>query len=155
MTASVRVPGRTRWAVFDPEGDVFYVNIADPAEILVLTSDQPDRVACTIAIAAPGPHGLDFDPEQRRLFCACDRWFSWRHRRFRTLTSPIPVMPTVHQKHAPPLGGAALTDTTSKDIPDGGLRSPAFLNLTSYLCTSEAHAKTEDFRLPGENLPAL
>jgi DNA-binding beta-propeller fold protein YncE len=72
MTASVRVPGRTRWAVFDPEGDVFYVNIADPAEILVLTSDQPDRVARTIAIAAPGPHGLDFDPEQRRLFCACD-----------------------------------------------------------------------------------
>jgi DNA-binding beta-propeller fold protein YncE len=72
MIASVRVPGRTRWTVFDGQGEVFYVNIADPAQILVLTSDQPDRVARTIVIAAPGPHGLDFDPEYRRLFCACD-----------------------------------------------------------------------------------
>jgi hypothetical protein len=30
MTADVTVPGRTRWAVFDPETELFYVNIADP-----------------------------------------------------------------------------------------------------------------------------
>ena len=72
MTASVRVPGRTRWTVFDAQAEFFYVNIAVPAQILVLASDAPDRVARTITIPAPGPHGLDFDPEHRRLFCACD-----------------------------------------------------------------------------------
>ena len=39
------------------------------------------------------------------------RLISWRLRRFRTLTSPISVMPTVHQKHAPPARWVALTDT--------------------------------------------
>ncbi|MGA8654549.1 MAG: hypothetical protein WB586_00230, partial [Chthoniobacterales bacterium] len=58
--------------VFEPQAEVFYVNIADPSEIVVVTSDEADRVARTIAIPAPGPHGLDFDPERRRLFCACD-----------------------------------------------------------------------------------
>ena len=72
MTASVRVPGRTRWAVFDAQAELFYVNIADPAQIVVLASDAPDRVARTLTIPVPGPHGLDFDPEHRRLFCACD-----------------------------------------------------------------------------------
>jgi DNA-binding beta-propeller fold protein YncE len=72
MTASVRVPGRTRWPVFDAEGELFYVNIADPAQIVVLPSDAPDRVVRTLTVPAPGPHGLDFDPEHRRLFCACD-----------------------------------------------------------------------------------
>jgi DNA-binding beta-propeller fold protein YncE len=71
-TASVRVPGRTRWTVFDGQADCFYVNIAAPAQILVLTSDAPDRIARTLTIPALGPHGLDFDPEHRRLFCACD-----------------------------------------------------------------------------------
>jgi DNA-binding beta-propeller fold protein YncE len=75
MRGSVRVPGRTRWTVFDAEGEVFYVNIAAPAQIVVLASREPDRIARTIAIPAPGPHGLDFDPEQRRLFCASDaKW---------------------------------------------------------------------------------
>jgi len=72
MIGSVRVPGRTRWTVFDAQGEVFYVNIAAPAQIVVLASREPDRIARTIAIPAPGPHGLDFDPEHRRLFCACD-----------------------------------------------------------------------------------
>jgi DNA-binding beta-propeller fold protein YncE len=72
MTASVVVPGRTRWAVFDAQAECFYVNIAAPAQILVLASDSVDRVARTLTIPAPGPHGLDFDPEHRRLFCACD-----------------------------------------------------------------------------------
>ena len=72
MVASVRVPGRTRWTVFDPQSEVFYVNIAEPAQIVVVASREPDRVARTIPIAALGPHGLDFDGEHRRLFCACD-----------------------------------------------------------------------------------
>ena len=72
MAASVRVPGRTRWPVFDAQAELFCVNIADPAQIVVLASDAPDRVVRTLTVPAPGPHGLDFDPEHRRLFCACD-----------------------------------------------------------------------------------
>ena len=72
MTTSIQVPGRTRWTVFDERAEVFYVNIVDPAQILVVTSAKPIRVARTISIPAPGPHGLDFDPDRRRLFCACD-----------------------------------------------------------------------------------
>jgi DNA-binding beta-propeller fold protein YncE len=72
MTTSVRVPGRTRWTVFDAQGEFFHVNIADPAQIVMLASDAPDRIMRTLTIPAAGPHGLDFDPEHRRLFCACD-----------------------------------------------------------------------------------
>ena len=72
MTACVAVPGRTRWAVFDPAGGRFYVNIAAPAQIVAVASVQPDRVARVIPIPAAGPHGLEFDPGRRRLFCACD-----------------------------------------------------------------------------------
>ena len=42
---------------------------------------------------------------------ATRRLISWRLRRFGTLASPISVMPTVHQKHAPSAGWVALTDT--------------------------------------------
>jgi DNA-binding beta-propeller fold protein YncE len=72
LIASVRVPGRTRWTVFDEQAQVFYVNIADPAQIMVVAADAPAEVARTIGIPVPGPHGLDFDPELRHLFCACD-----------------------------------------------------------------------------------
>jgi len=72
MTARVTVPGRTRWTVFDPASGVFYVNLAAPAQIVAVASKEPDRVARVMPIPAPGPHGLDFDPERRRLFCACD-----------------------------------------------------------------------------------
>jgi DNA-binding beta-propeller fold protein YncE len=72
MRASIEVPGRTRWTVFDAEAEVFYVNIMNPSQIVVVDSRQPDRVACTMPIPADGAHGLDFDPATRRLFCACD-----------------------------------------------------------------------------------
>ena len=72
MITSVRVPGRTRWTTFDKRAEVFYVNVADPAQIVVVASAEPTRVARTIAIPAPGPHGLDFDSDRQRLFCACD-----------------------------------------------------------------------------------
>jgi DNA-binding beta-propeller fold protein YncE len=72
MIANISVPGRTRWTVFDAAAGVFYVNIADPPQIVVVTSNDPARIARTITIPAPGPHGLDFDLERRRLFCACD-----------------------------------------------------------------------------------
>jgi len=72
MQASIEVPGRTRWAVFDPDAEAFYVNIMHPSQIVVIDARQPDRIARTIPVPADGAHGLDFDPVTRRLFCACD-----------------------------------------------------------------------------------
>ncbi len=72
VKASIEVPGRTRWAVFDPDAEVFYVNISDPAVIVVVDVKKPTGIARTIPIPAAGPHGLDFDGATGRLFCACD-----------------------------------------------------------------------------------
>ena len=72
MRSSIEVPGRTRWTVFDPEAEVFYVNIMHPSQIVVVDARQPDRIARTMVIPADGAHGLDYDPATRRLFCACD-----------------------------------------------------------------------------------
>jgi DNA-binding beta-propeller fold protein YncE len=72
VRAEVPVPGRTRWTVFDPDADCFYVNIADPSQIVVVDARQPDRVARTMPIPAAGAHGLDLDLAMHRLFCACD-----------------------------------------------------------------------------------
>jgi DNA-binding beta-propeller fold protein YncE len=72
MIASIPVPGRTRWAVFDGDSQRFYVNIADPPRIVVLDVAEPTRLADTFAVPAAGPHGLELDPATRRLFCACD-----------------------------------------------------------------------------------
>jgi DNA-binding beta-propeller fold protein YncE len=72
MRASIEVPGRTRWAVFDPNAEAFYVNIMHSSQIVVIEARAPDRIARTIPVPADGAHGLDFDPATRRLFCACD-----------------------------------------------------------------------------------
>jgi DNA-binding beta-propeller fold protein YncE len=72
MIADVAVPGRTRWAVYDVQADAFYVNIADPAQIIVVDAGNPTVIARTIAVPAAGPHGLDIDTDRGRLFCACD-----------------------------------------------------------------------------------
>jgi DNA-binding beta-propeller fold protein YncE len=72
MRAEISVPGRTRWAIYDVDAEAFYVNIADPPQIVIVGSRNPDRIARAIAIPAAGPHGLDFDPATGRLFCACD-----------------------------------------------------------------------------------
>ncbi len=72
MRSAIEVAGRTRWALHDPVADVFYVNIADPPQIVVVDARDPDRIARTLAVPAAGPHGLDLDPATRRLFCACD-----------------------------------------------------------------------------------
>ena len=68
----IAVLGRTRWAVFDPGPELFYVNIAHPAEIVVVDPRQPDRIARSFAVPYAGPHGLDFESATNWLFCACD-----------------------------------------------------------------------------------
>ena len=72
MIAAVPVSSRTRWTVFDAEAGCFYVNVSDPAEVVVIESADPDHVARAFPVSAVGPHGLDLDPATRRLFCACD-----------------------------------------------------------------------------------
>jgi DNA-binding beta-propeller fold protein YncE len=72
IMARIPVPGRTRWTIFDAVSDAFYVNIADPAQIVIIAARQPTQVARTFAVSAAGPHGLDLDTTRRRLFCACD-----------------------------------------------------------------------------------
>jgi DNA-binding beta-propeller fold protein YncE len=72
LLANIPVPGRTRWAVFDPGTDMFYVNISAPAVIVVVNPTDPSRVACTMDVPVAGPHGLDVDIATSRLFCACD-----------------------------------------------------------------------------------
>jgi len=69
---SVPVPGRTRWTVFDPTRQVFLVNIADPAQIVVINPERPKSTAGQFPIPDRGPHGLDIDPSRQRLYCACD-----------------------------------------------------------------------------------
>ncbi len=70
--AEIRVPGRTRWAIYDPVSETFFVNISSPAQIIAIDARDPTRISRTYEIPAAGPHGLDFDPATRRLLCACD-----------------------------------------------------------------------------------
>jgi DNA-binding beta-propeller fold protein YncE len=72
MIHSIPVPGRTRWAVFFPERDEFFINISEPAQICVVGAGRADRIARMIKVPASGPHGLDFDSASGRLWCACD-----------------------------------------------------------------------------------
>ena len=69
--ADLPVAGRTRWAIYDPVIEAFHVNIADPPQIVVIGSEDP-VVRRVIEIPCAGPHGLDLDVRNRRLFCACD-----------------------------------------------------------------------------------
>lgn len=72
MIAEVKVPGRTRWTIYDPCSDVFFVNIADPGQIIVLNGADPSHIARSYPIPLKGPHGLDLDTARSLLFCACD-----------------------------------------------------------------------------------
>src|SRR6516162_10438545 len=70
--AEVKVPGRTRWAIYDKLRELFFVNIASPPRIVVIDAREPTRVSREYDIPAAGPHGLDLDPATGRLICACD-----------------------------------------------------------------------------------
>lgn len=63
------LPGRPRWAVYDPETDAVYVNIREPAQILVIDAVHASQPRA-IDVPAAGPHGLWLDGD--RIFCAAD-----------------------------------------------------------------------------------
>jgi DNA-binding beta-propeller fold protein YncE len=70
--SEIKVPGRTRWAIYDPGTEMFFVNIAAPARIVAIDARDPNKISKEYAVPAEGPHGLDLDPATGRLFCACD-----------------------------------------------------------------------------------
>jgi serine/threonine-protein kinase len=69
VIAEFSLPGRPRWAVYDPERDRVYVNIRDPPRVGVI---DPERMLIERSFDVPseGPHGLWLD--SGRLFCAAD-----------------------------------------------------------------------------------
>ena len=70
--AEIKVPGRTRWAIYDPETETFFINIASPARIVAIDARHPDKISKQYEVPAEGPHGLDLDRSAGRLLCACD-----------------------------------------------------------------------------------
>jgi hypothetical protein len=70
--AEIQVPGRTRWAIFDPAAETFFINIASPARIVAIDAREPNKISKQYEVPAEGPHGLELDPATGRLFCACD-----------------------------------------------------------------------------------
>ena len=70
--AEIKVPGRTRWTIYDAALEMFFVNIAFPARIVVIDARDPTRISKEYDVPAAGPHGLELDPVKGRLLCACD-----------------------------------------------------------------------------------
>jgi DNA-binding beta-propeller fold protein YncE len=70
--AEVKVPGRTRWTIYDAAGEMFFVNIASPARIIAIDARNPTEILKEYEVPAAGPHGLELDPATGRLLCACD-----------------------------------------------------------------------------------
>jgi DNA-binding beta-propeller fold protein YncE len=66
---TIALPGRPRWAVFDPSSDRVYVAIQSPALLLAIDAGTFAE-ASRIEVGAAGPHGLALIG--RRLFCAAD-----------------------------------------------------------------------------------
>src|SRR5207244_4402287 len=63
VIATIPVAGRTRWTVFDAEGGRFYVNIADPPQIVVFRNAALEHLY--VAIGDPGVIDV-FDTETMR-----------------------------------------------------------------------------------------
>ncbi len=69
LIAELPLPGRPRWAVYDPQRDVVYANIQKPAQIVVINCERA-VVERALEVPSAGPHGLWLDAG--RLFCAAD-----------------------------------------------------------------------------------
>ena len=69
VIATIPLPGRPRWAVYDPATEHVYANIQKPAEIVVLSATGL-KITRSFKVPVAGPHGLAIAGE--RLFCAAD-----------------------------------------------------------------------------------
>ena len=63
------LPGRPRWALYERERDAVYVNIREPAEVVVIDAAEAS-ISGRLPVPSVGPHGLWLD--SGRLFCAAD-----------------------------------------------------------------------------------
>lgn len=73
VIATIPLPGRPRWAVFDDPTRTIYVNIGGPAVIAKIEADEL-ALRGTIPVPAAGPHGLAIVVNERgaSLWCAAD-----------------------------------------------------------------------------------
>lgn len=69
VLATIPLPGRPRWAMYDGDTDQVFVNIQKPAEIAMINCETL-RVDAAYAIPSEGPHGMGIVGD--RLFCAAD-----------------------------------------------------------------------------------
>jgi DNA-binding beta-propeller fold protein YncE len=69
VIATIPLPGRPRWAVFDAATEHIYANVQKPAQIVVLSAKDL-KIARAFNVPTPGPHGLAIS--DKRLFCAAD-----------------------------------------------------------------------------------
>ena len=56
VVARIDLPGRPRWAVYDPSTRAVYANISEPACIVVIDTATA-KIARRIAVPSAGPHG--------------------------------------------------------------------------------------------------
>ena len=71
VTMTISLPGRPRWCVFDPVSDAFFVNVKEPAVVAQIAASD-GALLSLLPVTSDGPHGLDIDVREARLFVACD-----------------------------------------------------------------------------------
>jgi len=73
IVATLRLPGRPRWAAFDRQTRCVYANISDPAVIVVIDCVSL-AISRTISVPVAGPHGLALvdGAGGSSLWCAAD-----------------------------------------------------------------------------------
>jgi DNA-binding beta-propeller fold protein YncE len=69
VIATIPLPGRPRWAIYEPARDRVFANIREPSEIVVIDA-QALKAIGAFDIPAIGPHGLALAAGQ--LICAAD-----------------------------------------------------------------------------------
>jgi DNA-binding beta-propeller fold protein YncE len=69
VIATIPLPGRPRWAVYDPATDTVFANVRDPAQVLAISAGSL-TIGRVTDVPETGPHGLWLDGE--RLYCAAD-----------------------------------------------------------------------------------
>ena len=68
VVSEIAVPGRTRWALFDPEAERFYVNIVDPAVIVVIDA-RSGKVLAKNPLSGT-PDVVFFNASRQQLYVA-------------------------------------------------------------------------------------
>jgi len=69
VVGRIALPGRPRWALYDPSSRAVYANISDPPGIVVIDTSTR-QIGRVIDVPSAGPHGLALVDDF--LFCATD-----------------------------------------------------------------------------------